>query len=175
MYRNKLRDLMPSERTGRNISISDIRTPEEILAHLDPSTWTGFGDMNDDYAFIVFSQTELFDTDGTQVIDAAAEPRIVVVMSLDDATARNQSMQDWEQSSTMVESLRYAFDYDPADSLVQTFSDGAYRQVPLRYQNFPYADRSIDWGIITASNGQNYLVLSNSRQAFFYAYDQLLK
>jgi hypothetical protein len=67
------------------------------------------------------------------------------------------------------------FGYDIAKQAAASFASGTYRQVPLRYKNFPGPDRSLDYGIVTASNNKNYLVLAGSREAMFYAIDQLMK
>jgi hypothetical protein len=60
-------------------------------------------------------------------------------------------------------------------AIVPTFSSGTYRATQVRYRNFPYADRSIDFANVHASNGKDYLVLSGSREAMFFAIDQLMQ
>ena len=56
---------------------------------------------------------------------------------------------------------------------VKEFLDTNYNGVSIRYKNFPYADKSVDYAIVTALNGKNYLVITGSREAMYGSIDKL--
>ncbi|OGN12734.1 MAG: hypothetical protein A3C71_01610 [Candidatus Yanofskybacteria bacterium RIFCSPHIGHO2_02_FULL_43_15c] len=53
-------------------------------------------------------------------------------------------------------------------------SDSFYRGVKIRYANFSYANQAIDYAIITAKNGNDYLIIANSREQVYSIIDKLL-
>lgn len=83
-------------------------------------------------------------------------------------------MQAWEGSG-FATAFAKLFQYNTAKQLIAGFSSGTYRQIPVRYQNFSYADQSLDYGIVTASNNKNYLVITSSRESLFFVIDQLMQ
>ena len=174
-FRNRLNELLPSARTAKNVALSGAQRASDVMGLLGDYWESDISGLGDDYAFLVFGQSELFDDTGAPDEGASTEPRIIVIVEVADATAISQGVSFWETGGRMASEARYVFDFDPSRATTEAFSDAAYRQIPLRYQNYAYADRSLDWGIVPASNGSNYLVISNSRQSFFFALDQLLK
>ena len=48
------------------------------------------------------------------------------------------------------------------------------REVSIRYRNFPFPDITVDYAAVNSS-GQNYLVISGSREAIYSAIDVLLE
>jgi hypothetical protein len=86
----------------------------------------------------------------------------------------NQRVRAWEGAG-LAQSAVGPFKADTAKALVPGFADGSHQGVPVRYWNFPAADISIDWAVVPASNGTNYLVISGSRQSAFFAIDRLLQ
>ena len=121
---------------------------------------------------LAYGQTELFDAAGQP--RSGNEKRPILVFEIDDATRTNQQMQAWE-SAGFATSATGPFDVDTSKAIVQGFASGSHSGISVRYWNFPYADRSIDWGIVLASNGKNYLVIAGSRQSVFFAIDRLLE
>ena len=95
-----------------------------------------------------------------------------MISALQDATAANQAMQSWETNGLASAILDLA-GFDKTKASTPTFSGGLYQQMPMRYQNYSYADQSIDYAVVLASNGRNYLVISTSRESMFYVIDQL--
>ncbi|MCC6934393.1 MAG: hypothetical protein IT406_01705 [Candidatus Yanofskybacteria bacterium] len=127
-----------------------------------------------DWMVLAFGQTEQFTASGTVDPDAAVGTRIAIVMELSNATKANQALTVWENTGLASAGAPF-FGYGMSRRVVQEFSTGTYRQIAVRYWNFPYADRSIDYAIVLASNGKNYLVLTGSREAMFFAIDQLMQ
>lgn len=166
-FNNRLRDLMPSAGSAKNIEIQGASGFPSALSDVPDGTF-GIGG-----ATLIFAQTEHFDPDGLTQTEPA-EPRLVYVIELADASAANMHIQAWE-AATMSGDLAYFYRYNESDALVAGFTDATYRQVPVRYRNFPYADLSVDWAIVPASNNKNYLVITGSRESMFFAVDQLLK
>ena len=166
-FYNRLRDLMPSAGSAKNIEIQgDSGFPSALSDAPD-------GTFGISAATLIFAQTEHFDPDGLAQ-SSPAEPRLIYIIELADASAANMHIQQWE-AATMSGDLSYYYRYNESDALVTDFTDATYRQVPVRYRNFPYADLSIDWAIVPASNNKNYLVITGSRESMFFTVDQLLK
>lgn len=127
-----------------------------------------------DWAALAYGQNEQFDASGAALTNPNASIRLIIIAELTDATAANQAIQTWETAG-IASASSGLFQYDISKRLVSTFSSGTYRQISVRYWNFPYADRSLDYAIVTASNNKNYLVLSGSRESLFFAIDQLMQ
>lgn len=183
-YRAFLNERTATQGTAVSVALSGAQSAGQILEHISSSFWVGEGGetrtsvtaFGDDYAFLVFGQSEIFDQTG-RLVDGEnpqTKPAAVLVLEATDATAVRQAMESWE-SGNFSPDAAYVLDYDTSAATVSTFSDATYRQIPVRYRNFPYADRSVDWAIVPASNGVNYLVITGSRQSMFFAIDQLLK
>ncbi len=127
-----------------------------------------------DWTALAFGQTEAFDGTGTSIQTTSTAPRLVLIFELSDASRASQALAAW-QTGELAQSGQAVFGYDVSLAIVPTFSAGTYRQITVNYQNFPYADRSIDYAVMLASNGKNYLILSGSRQSMFFAIDQLMQ
>ena len=125
-----------------------------------------------DQTWLIFGQNELYGSTGQQLSAATVEARSVAIRELTDVTSARQAVQTWE-AGTMSSDLAGFLGYDTAHSSTTAFSDGTYRQFSIRYRNFPYPDHSIDWSIVTGSNGTTYLVIAGSRQGMFAAIDIL--
>lgn len=166
--RARLAELVPAAEQGRRVELRNTLS----FAAIAPTTVSA--GLGTETGIIVFGQNERFGNDGLPLSGQTPEARIIEVFEVADASATGQGMQSWETAS-LVADLHTQLDYDPAQSIVSGFTDATYRTVPVRYWNFPYADRSVDWAIVPASNGKNYLVIAGSRQGMFFATDQLLK
>lgn len=127
-----------------------------------------------DWIVLIYGQTEHFSTAGALTNDSSVSNRPAVIIELTDASSANQSMQTWEGSGFAV-AFAKLFQYNTSKQLVSGFSSGTYRQILVRYQNFSYADQSLDYGIVTASNNKNYLVITSSRESLFFTIDQLMQ
>lgn len=141
------------------------------MAQVDPGIASVSGT---DWAVLAYGQKEHFDANGQLIANSTVTNRLLVIAEVTDVSAANQAMSNWETTG-MASTLAGLFAYDPLKAAVPTFSSGVYRQIPVRYQNFPYADVSLDWSILTASNNKSYLIIAGSREAAFLAIDQLLQ
>lgn len=128
-----------------------------------------------DGAVFYYGQKELFDSKGQIQTSSKVEPRIVMVGELSDPLLVTQAMIDWE--NTMADDFKILTTTDKSigykGSAVNEFLDNNYRGVAIRFKNFPNADQSIDYAIVTALNDKNYVVITNSREAMFATIDKL--
>lgn len=127
-----------------------------------------------DWTLLAFGQTEAYNASGAADPGTPTATRLALVIELANASKANQALQAWEGAGLASAAAPF-LGYDTTLRLVSGFSGGTYRQIAVRYWNFPYADRSIDYGIGLASNGKNYLVLTGSRQSMFFGIDQLMQ
>ncbi len=137
-----------------------------------PSTITTA--LGDELTVLVYGQSELYDASGTKISTTTPQNRLVLVVEAPDATAMNQAMQTWETTG-LASASASVFGFSMSKASAGAFATGTYRQLSVRYLNFPYADQSLDWGIVLASNGKSYLVIAASRQSFFWTIDQLMQ
>lgn len=167
-FQNLLRELVPLSGQAANVEALGSTIYPSFLDNADDGTFGNSG------AILIFGQTERFSATGEKQTLTTPEPRLIYILEVADATSVNQLMQRWE-SVSLTTDMSYYFNYNVNDALVTDFMDAVYQQIPVRYQNYPYADKSIDWAIVPASNNINYLVISGSRESMFYAINQLLK
>ena len=118
---------------------------------------------------LLYGQIESFDSAGQIKTGTGSEKRLVLINEAANSLTASQTMKDWEL--TLSADLKSLFGL--GQSKENEFLDNVYREVNIRYKNFPYADRSIDYAIVSALNGKNYLVITNSREAMFSAIDEL--
>ena len=139
-----------------------------------PANLVSFVD-NDDFGVILTKQTEFFDSSGKMTASPSAEmllkPKIALTVRAIDATEAQTRLISWED--TMIDSLREFYSLPPQFGDI-SFSENFYRGVKIRYANLPYADKSIDYTIITAKNGNDYLVIANSREQMYSIINKLL-
>jgi len=128
---------------------------------------------DDEFGLILSKQTEQFDSSGKPVDNFPVERRMALVVKVSDAETARQAMLDWEVNLPFdIEDLFELPELSGTENLV--FQDNAYREVPIKYINFPYPDRTIDYAVITATDGEQYLVIANSRIQMYAIIDLLL-
>lgn len=129
----------------------------------------------DDFIFVVYGQTEEFDDEGNLVFTSgsvAKFKRIGFVVKITDNVTAKSALTDWEdEMSTALAELLQLEGKTPGSS---TFADNVYNGVSVRYINFPNPDLSIDYTISSSFIGNNYLVLTNSREEIYSIVDNLL-
>jgi hypothetical protein len=132
--------------------------------------------LGQDWAALVYGQKEQFDQNGNSITNSPGN-RLILIGVVSDISAASQAMTAWESATpvSLAQQLAQLFEVDATKSIVTGFSTGTYRNIPVHYWNFPYADRSIEWAVMTASNNKNYLLLAGSREAMFFAIDQLMQ
>jgi len=131
-----------------------------------------------DWVALSYGQQEQYDLNGALIANPTTSPRFILITEVKDVTSTSLAITAWEQSNTNTQigqQIAPLFAVDTTKAIVDGFSSGTYRSVPVRYWNFPYADQSIDYAIVTASNNKNYLVIAGSREAAFFAIDQLMQ
>ena len=78
---------------------------------------------------------------------------------------------DWRN---MTDELKKLFNLDPKKATSEVFLDNIYSGTDIRYRNFPFADSSIDYAIVSLPKfNANYFVLTNSRESIYSAIDLL--
>lgn len=131
--------------------------------------------LGSDGAVFFYGQKELFDKNGQVEISSNVESRIVLIGELSDPSFAIQPIADW--ANTMASDFKLLLPTDKSIGYkgpeVKEFLDNFYRDVSIRYKNFPYPDKSLDYAIVAASNGKSYLVIAGSREAMYVTVDKL--
>ena len=94
-----------------------------------------------------------------------------LLIELSDPVAAFTAMGNWE--GTMAQGLKDIFLLNPAKAASTTFLDNTYNGVAIRYRNFPDPNKTTDYAIVTASNGETYLVIANSREHAYSIIDKI--
>ncbi|MBX4211659.1 MAG: hypothetical protein KW806_02610, partial [Candidatus Yanofskybacteria bacterium] len=126
--------------------------------------------LGTDYIFLVFGQQETFNTKGGPLL-GPVQRRIAFVVEARDSVSLNQLLSEWEPQ--MTDALAKLFELNKAKAASPGFLSNVYQSTAIRYRNFTYPDRNIDYGIVTAKNGRQYLVVTDSREAFFQVTNNL--
>ena len=167
----KIQSINPSIKSGEVIT---TLKPDALLDKLLVTYPTAIKPVlaEQDSYFYYFGQSETFNTKGVLTPGAPTSQRLVVISEVKNSTLVIESMKTWE--TTMPADLNLFFDLGYKKGAKTTFLDNLYKGNSIRYVNFPWPDKSIDYSFIRASNGKSYLVMSNSRQAMYSAIDQLI-
>ncbi|MBI4117396.1 MAG: hypothetical protein HY451_01805 [Parcubacteria group bacterium] len=150
-----------------------IYTLSDFIAQLNISA-TGILDSLDpsDAALLLYGQQEMFDDKGLLSFNQTPKARIVLVArSISPISTRN-ALNNWEV--TMAADLKNLFGLDPKKATSQTFLDNIYSGTDIRYQNFPFADSTIDYALVNlAKFNVDYFILAGSRESVYSAIDLL--
>jgi hypothetical protein len=149
-----------------DLSITDLMS--ELKVTYPTALETALGE---DILTLVYGQREVFSANGQVQLDAPVQKRLVFLTEIKDLNAINQILSSWEP--TMPDSLGPIFLLNKAKATGSGFLDNPYNGTSIRYRNFAYPDRAIDYAIIRASNGRSYLMLAGSREAAFSVVDRL--
>ena len=123
------------------------------------------------FGLVISRQQEKFDSLGEPVLEAESETRTALIVEVTDVTIAKTAMSEWEQ--TLPEALLDFFQItDESDQIA--FDDNSYRDVSIRFMNFPSPDRSIDYAFVSSATGNTYLVVANSREQIYSIIDTLL-
>ena len=88
-----------------------------------------------------------------------------------EPTAALAVLGSWEK--TVTQDIKDLLGFNPAKAASTTFLDNTYQGVAIRYRNFPDPNLTIDYAIVRARNGENYLVFTNSREHIYAIIDKL--
>ena len=96
------------------------------------------------------------------------------LVKLKNPNLARSALIEWEK--TMPNDLKNIFGIDPTKTASTVFLENAvsYPGTPIKYQNFPTPDLTIDYSIITLSNGENYLAFTNSKEHIFSVIERLI-
>ena len=174
-----------------NVDIGDflkINVVQNVEGTLVPLNWldmfdmtplpftispSGLRDSIEDSAMLVYGQAETFNEDGAVNFSAQDIKKTVFVARITDVAGAGTIMKDWELS--MASDLAdYLLIDDTSKEESVNFMDNTYRDVAIRYKNFPFPDVTVDYAIVKAA-GQNYLIVTGSREAVYATIDVLLE
>jgi len=128
--------------------------------------------FGNDSAMFIYGQKESFDSNGNLLVGVATPNRIVIVAELKNPSGVSQAAIAWE--TTLSSDLKTLFGLGSANKNQPGFLDNSYRNTSIRYRNFPYANNTIDYAIVSAFNGKTYFVVADSREAIFAVIDKLV-
>jgi hypothetical protein len=123
----------------------------------------------DDSIILAYGQSEIFSPDGQISQPARAPARLALIIETTDAIKLNDLLGTWEK--TMTQDLAPLFGYDPTKGGELMTNES--QQGKIRYKNFPYPDRTLDYAIISSKNGKSYLIMAGSRGATLHAIARL--
>lgn len=154
------------------IEAMDVQTPSvsygffELLSKLALTIPTELvNNFGIDSAMFIYGQKESFDVNGNLKVGVTAPNRIVIVAEIKDLSSASQIVNAWEAS--LSSDFNTLFSLGKASKVQIGFLDNSYQGVSIRYKNFPYADITIDYSIVQASNGKTYFVIADSREAMY--------
>jgi hypothetical protein len=93
------------------------------------------------------------------------------IARIKEPSAALATLGSWEQ--TITQDIKDLLGFDPAKAASTTFLDNTYQGVAIRYRNFPNPNLTIDYAVVKARNGENYLVVTNSREHIYAIIDKL--
>ena len=133
----------------------------------------GFNDsLNQDNWLIFFhGQKETFSSKGVRSERLSPLPMVGLVAQVQSDVSLRSALNVWE--STLGKDLSGFLGYPLSKAKTAEFLDNHYKEIGIRYVNFPYPDTSLDYAIVTVSDGPNYLVISGSRESIYSIIDVL--
>ena len=113
----------------------------------------------------------LYGQEGTSDGQGGADKRIVFIVEINSVPKVTEIMMSWEGS--IAEDLKNLFDIDPSQQATATFLDNEREGAKIRYKNFPFPSKSVDYAIVPSLTGRYYLILSNSRESMYSPLDKI--
>ncbi len=96
--------------------------------------------------------------------------RLAMIIALAEGVDLSQELRNWETSiKTDLKAFFLGLDIEIQPTAAEEFQDNLYRDVAIRYLNFPGPDLSIDYAVVG-----NKLVITTSRESMYAAIDTLL-
>src|SRR3989338_2054857 len=122
-------------------------------------------------AVLLYGQEETFGSDGKPTTIGPAGKKLIILSEIKDQTKAASALLSWEP--TMVEGMGNLLNLDPKSASSPNFMNNTYREVNIRYRNFQFPDKTIDYAMMAANNQKIYLVISNSKEAIYEIIDKL--
>ena len=94
-----------------------------------------------------------------------------LVVKLANGAGLAQALSRWE--TNISTNLKDLFGLDVSAAASVDFLDNAYQGAPIRYRNFPDPLKTIDYAVVIAANGDEYLVIVHSREHIYGIIDNL--
>ena len=145
-----------------SIALSTIGLLDRLLISYPLTLASGLGNES---LILAYGQQEQFDAKGKLSITPSNLKKLVLIIEATDPIATNQALTSWEP--TMADALPTLLDYQKAKAASKDFTTNTSLGTIIRYKNFPYADRTIDYALVSAANNKTYWVLTGSREAMF--------
>lgn len=120
---------------------------------------------------LLYGQKEMFTAKGLPDTSATNVKKLIFVTEVNDLAMAASISQVWEP--TMVNGFKGIFGLDTKKAASKTFLSNSYRETDIKYMNFTYPDKSLDYTAFLASNNKLYLIISNSREAVYGIIDKL--
>lgn len=127
--------------------------------------------LKDNYLALLYGQQEQFNSGGEVETGDSAGKRLIFVAEVDDVAKTLEIMKIWEL--IMQSNLEEIFELDIAKQASRDFLDNNRGNTKVRYKNFPFPDKSIDYALVSSLTGRNYLVIANSRESMFFPADKI--
>ncbi len=148
--------------------LSPLELMDRFLVSYPPEMKTSLGGET---LILAYGQQESYDAKGTLKTGAPVQKRLVLISEVRDSAGLAAALTAWEK--TMTDSLGGLLNFSKAKSASAAFLDNIYRGAGIRYKNFAYPDVSIDYSVVSASNGKSYLVITNSRESTYATVSRL--
>ena len=139
-----------------------VAAPTGLLENLDSNEWV----------IAAYGQKESFDSKGLLTFNETAKPKIVLIAKVFDLILLRSALNSWE--ITMAADLEKLFSLDLKKATSEIFLDNIYGRTDVRYRNFPFADKTIDYALVNlAKFNTDYFILAGSREGIYSAIDLL--
>lgn len=140
-----------------------VPLPNEVLRELDQEDW----------GFYVYRQKEFFNINGTLNYNAPQKLKLNFIAKVKNESDLRSALNLWELKAT--NDLKGLFNLLMEKAASETFLDNTYQGISIRYRNFPFADNTIDYAIIPATDQfPGFFVLTNSRESIYSVIDLIL-
>ena len=147
-----------------------LNIPIELIRNQTP---TGYFSNLEDWVIVAYGQQESFNEKGLLSFNSEPKIKIGLIAKTADAELLRSKLNSWE--ITITDDLKNLFAIDPQKATSQTFLDNIYSGTNVRYRNFPYADSSIDYAIVSLPEfNADYFILTSSRESIYSVIDLLL-
>ena len=124
--------------------------------------------QNDQYSVFVYYQTQ----DGSSPFTGGGNPgRMGLIIALKNDTKESELKAILKSSESIIPSALKSLWFNQGVEIPATpkFLDNTYKNIPMRYVNFPYSTLTIDYAIV-----KGYLLITTSKEAMYAAIDRLL-
>jgi len=95
-------------------------------------------------------------------------PRLALVVKINDPNQTEKIMKAWEK--TMPDDLKWLFLQEPGSPSTDSFQDNLYKNISIRYLNFPDSALTIDYAIVN-----DLLIITTSKESMYEIINRLVK